>query len=236
MTKTITMSAAGDEGAFSLYLAEPDEAARAAIVVVQEIYGVNADIRRKCDLLARRGYLAAAPDLFWRLEPNVELDPYASCTKDRSLALARRFDTDAGVRDVQATIDKVRLLAGGNVKVGLIGYSLGGRLAAFAAARTDLDAAVGYYGVRVPMMLAEADRISCPLMLHIAERDENVDATMQEEMHRGLGGHPMVTLHDYLGQHHDFAYEFGRLRCAEAADLADARTATFLRKALGHAG
>ena len=204
----------------------------AAIIVGQEIYGVNADIRRKCDLLARQGYLAVAPDLFWRLEPSVELDPYASYTKDRSLALARRFDTDAGVRDVQATIDRARLLAGGNVKVGLIGYSLGGRLAAFAAARTDVDAAVGYYGVRVPMMLAEADHIACPLMLHIAERDENVDSPVQEQIHRRLNHHPLVTLHDYPGQRHDFAYEFGDLRSAEAATLADARTMAFLQNAL----
>ena len=231
MTKTTWVWATG-EGSFSLYLAEPDEAPRAVIIVGQEIYGVNADIRRKCDLLARQGYLAAAPDLFWHLEPGVELDPYASHTKNRSLALARRFDTDAGVRDIQKTIDKVRLVAGGDVKVGLIGYSLGGRLAAFAAARTDVDAAVGYYGVRVPMMLAEADRIACPLMLHIAERDENVDPSIQEQMHRGFDHHPLVTLHDYPGQQHDFAYEFGDLRSPEAARLADARTMAFIEEAL----
>ena len=234
MTKTISVLAAG-EGSFSLYLAEPDETPRAAIIVGQEIYGVNADIRRKCDLLARQGYLAVAPDLFWRLEPGVELDPYASYTKDRSLALARRFDSDAGIRDVQATIDRTRLLAGGTVKVGLIGYSLGGRLAAFAAARTDIDAAVGYYGVRVPMMLAEVDHITCPLMLHIAKRDEYVDPSVQEQMHRGLDHHPLVTIHDYPGQQHDFAYEFGDLRSAEAASLADTRTMAFLQKALAKA-
>ena len=126
-------------GEFNLYVAEPSDKPRAAILVVQEIYGVNADIRRKCDLLAQQGYLGIAPDLFWRLEPGIELDPYIRSTRDRSLGLARRFDTSTAVRDIPTTIDKARALAGGKTKVGLIGYSLGGRMAAFAAARTNIN-------------------------------------------------------------------------------------------------
>ena len=117
--------------------------------------------------------------------------------------------------------------------MGLVGYSLGARMAAFAAVRTDIDAAVGYYGVRLPMILAEAGRISCPLMLHIAERDAYVDRGVQTEIHRALDDHPLVTLHDYSGQHHDFAYEFGPLRAVEAAQLADQRTIAFLETHLG---
>ncbi len=228
MTKAITVPAAADAGAFLVYVAEPDDRPRGTIIVVQEIYGVNADIRRKCDLLARQGYLAVAPDLFWRLEPGVELDPYAASTRDHALGLAKRFDTDAGVRDVQTVINRVRDLADPDVKVGLIGYSLGARIAALAVARTDIDAAVGYYGVRLPMMLGESADISRPLMLHIAGLDEHVHPDVQSALHLGLDAHPLVTLHDYPDQHHDFAYAFGPLRSEVAARLADERTMTFL--------
>lgn len=219
-------------GEFNLYVAEPSDKPRAAILVVQEIYGVNADIRRKCDLLAQQGYLGIAPDLFWRLEPGIELDPYIRSTKDRSLGLARRFDTDTAVRDLQTTIDKARALAGGKTKVGLIGYSLGGRMAAFAAARTDIDVSIGYYGVRIQTMLGEKDAIASPLLLHIAELDSYVDKQVQAELHRAFDDHPKVTLYSYPGQQHDFAYEFGPLRSEGAVKLADQRTLAFIEENL----
>ena len=234
MSHSITIPSPDGNGEFTLYVAGPAQEPRAALLVIQEIYGVNADIRHKCDLLARQGYLAIAPDLFWRLEPGVELDPYAAGTREQLISLAKRFDSEAGVRDVQATIDKARELLGGEgTKVGLLGYSLGGRMAAFAVARTDIDAAVGYYGVRIHLMLGEARRISRPLMLHVAAFDAYVDGGAQAELHRTFDDHPLVTLHDYAGAHHDFAYGFGPLRAERAANLADQRTLTFLETKLG---
>ena len=106
---------------------------------------------------------------------------------------------------------------GEELKVGLLGYSLGARMAAFAAARTNIDAAVGYYGVRIQIMLGELQAISRPLMLHIAVLDKYVDRDTQAELHRAFDSHPLVTMHDYADQHHDFAYEFGTLRADSAA-------------------
>lgn len=106
-------------------------------------------------------------------------------------------------------------------------------MTAFAVARTNIDAAVGYYGVRIHLMLGEAGRISRPLMLHVAALDAYVDGDAQAELHRTFDDHPMVTLHDYAGQHHDFAYGFGPLRAERAAHLADQRTMTFLEAELG---
>ncbi len=232
MTYLTKFSPSDDVGEFDVYVAEPSDEPRAAILVVHEIYGLNTDIRRKCDLLAQRGYLALAPDLFWRLEPGVALDPYIRATKSRSLGLARRFDTDTGVRDIQTTIDRARHLAGGEAVVGLIGYSLGGRIAAFAAARTDVDVSVGYYGVRIPLMIAEKDAITSPLLLHVAELDPYVDEAVQAELHGAFDDHPNVTLHAYQGEGHDFAYEFGPLRSEDAAELADRRTLAFIESAL----
>ena len=233
MSHSITIPSPDGTGEFTLYVARPAQEPRAALLVIHEIYGLNADIRRKCDLLAQQGYLAIAPDLFWRLEPGVGLDPYAAGTREHSMSLARRFDSEAGVRDVQATIDKARELGDRETKVGLIGYSLGGRMAAFAVERTNIDAAVGYYGVRIHLMLGEAKRISRPLMLHVAALDAYVDSAAQAELHRAFDNHPMVTLHDYAGAHHDFAYGFGPLRAERAANLADQRTMTFLEAKLG---
>ena len=233
MTTSCKISSSDGSGEIPLYVAEPDGKPRAAILVVHEIYGLNTDIRRKCDLLAHQGYLAVAPDLFWRLTSSVELDPYIAATKERSIELAKRFDSDIGVRDIQTTINVARNLTGERLKVGLLGYSLGARMAAFAVARTDIDAAVGYYGVRIQIMLGERHAISRPLMLHIALLDRYVDRDTQAELHRAFDSHPLVTLHDYADQHHDFAYEFGALRAEPAAKLAEQRTMAFFETRLG---
>ncbi len=231
MTYSTTVPAPDGKGEFAIYVAEPATEPKAAIIVVQQIFGVNADIQRKCDLLAQEGYLAVAPDMFWRMEPGLQLDADASSSWDRGVALVIRFDTDTGVRDVQATIDKARALVGGR-KVGLVGFCLGGRMAAFAAARTDIDASVGYYGVQVEKMLAEKDTLAKPLMLHIAEIDPNVSAAIQGEIHRALDDHAKVTLHDYPGEHHGFAETFGVRRSELAAREADARTMAFFAEHL----
>ncbi len=135
------------DAAFGAYVAEPEGTPRAAIVVIQEIFGVNEGIRRKCDKWAQLGYLALAPDLFWRLQPGVELDPDVEQEFKQALDLMGRFDQDQGVRDIEATIRAARQRLGGEGKVGCVGFCLGGRLAFMTATRTDIDASVGYYAV-----------------------------------------------------------------------------------------
>jgi carboxymethylenebutenolidase len=221
----------GDRG-FDAYIAEPEGAPRAAIVVIQEIFGVNEGIRRKCDNWAEKGYLALAPDLFWRLEPGVELDPDVPDQFERALDLMGRFDQDRGVGDIEATIRAARDRLGEDGKVGVVGYCLGGRLAYMTAARTDSDASVGYYAVGLPDLLHEKNAIANPLMLHIAGADHFVDPDQQRAIHEGLDGHPRVTLHDYPGEDHGFAAETGRRRSEEAARLADRRTGEFFERHL----
>src|SRR5918997_1835519 len=92
------------DGSFKVYMAEPQGRPRAAVVLIQEIFGVNAGIRRKCDHWAELGYLALAPDLFWRLEPGVELDPDVEEEFKQALGLMGKFDQDQGVVDIEATI------------------------------------------------------------------------------------------------------------------------------------
>lgn len=233
MTKTIEITPLEGDGGFAAYVAEPAGAPRAAIIVIQEIFGVNAGIRRKCDRLAEAGYLAIAPDLFWRIEPGIELDPDMPQEMQRALSLMGKFNQDQGIRDIEATIKKARTLLGGSGKVGAVGYCLGGRLAYMTAARTDVDASVGYYAVGIPGLLNEKHAIARPLMLHIAGNDGFVDAETQAAMHAGLDDVAKVTLFDYPGEDHGFATEMGNRRSEAAADLADERSAAFFAEHLG---
>jgi carboxymethylenebutenolidase len=220
-------------GSFSAYLAEPEGTPRGAVVVIQEIFGVNEGIRRKCERWASLGYVALAPDLFWRLRPGVELDPDVEAEFRQALDLMGRFDQDQGISDIEATIRAARERLGAGGKVGCVGYCLGGRLAFMTAARTDVDASVGYYAVGLDSLLHEKNAIARPLMLHVAGEDGFVPPEVQRKMHQELGGHPRVTLHDYPGEDHGFAAEMGKRRSDESAQLADCRTEEFFAEHLG---
>ena len=232
MSETARISTLDGDGAFDCYLARPAGPPTAAIVVIQEIFGVNAGIRRKCDRLAEAGYLALAPDLFWRLEPGVELDPDIEGEFNAALELMGRFDQDLGVRDIEATIRFARNSEGCG-KVGAVGYCLGGRLAYMTAARTDADASVGYYAVGIDNLLREKHATANPLLLHIPTADGFVPPEVQAQMHQGLDDHPKVTLHDYEGLDHGFATEMGKRRDDAGAELADRRTMDFFAAHLG---
>src|SRR5688572_14184675 len=171
---------------FSAHLAEPEGTPRGAIVVIQEIFGVNEGIRRKADHWASLGYLALAPDLFWRLEPNVELDPDVPDQFQRALGLMHKFNQDQGIRDIEAVIREARRRLPQGGKVGVVGYCLGGRLAFMTAARTDVDASVCYYGVALDGLLHEQHAIARPLLLHIAGADHFVPPEVQAKIHEGL--------------------------------------------------
>jgi carboxymethylenebutenolidase len=223
----VTIETLDHTGSFNAYRADPSNTPTAAIIVIQEIFGVNPGIRSKCDRLAEQGYLAIAPDLFWRIEPGVELDPDVKPEFDRALSLMGQFDQDKGVADIEATIRFARGVLGAGGKVGAVGYCLGGRLAFMTAARTDVDASVGYYGVGIDGLLSEKHAIAHPVLLHVPEEDHFVDKAAQAAMHDGLDDHPKVTIFDYPGEDHGFATEFGERRSDEAAKLAGERTDAF---------
>ncbi len=232
MTASVEISTLTGDGAFSAYVARPQGSPRAAIIVIQEIFGVNAGIRRKCDRLAEDGYVAIAPDLFWRLEPGVQLDPDVESELHRAFELMGQFNQDSSISDIEATIKYARI-SDGCAKVGAVGYCPGGRLAYMTAARTDVDATVGYYPVGIPELLREKHAIANPLMLHIAGADHFVGPDVQKAMHEGLDDHPKVALHDYPGLDHGFATEIGLRRNEEGAQLADSRTAEFFAANVG---
>ncbi len=231
MTETIAVPTLDGTGTFPTYVARPQGIARAAIIVIPEIFGVNAGIRQKCDAWAALGYLAAAPDVFWRFAPGVELDPDVPEQLQEAFGYFQQYDPNDGVLDIEALIHWIRRVAG-VAKVGCAGYCLGGRLAYMAAARTDIDASVGYYGVMIDQMLNESHAIARPLMLHIPTADHFVGPEEQAAIHAGLDGHHRVTLHDYPGLDHGFAAEMGDRRDEAGAQLADSRTAAFFTEHL----
>lgn len=232
MSLNATIPTRGNDASFGAYVAQPKGKPKGAIIVIQEIFGVNPGICQKCDKLAAEGYLAVAPDLFWRTEPGIVLNPDVDAEFQRALGLFGTFDQDAGICDIEATIHHTRRTLG-VAKVGCVGYCLGGRLAYMTAARTDIDASVGYYGVGIDGLLGEKHAIAHPLMLHIPTSDGFVPRETQAAMHEGLRDHSKVTLHDYEGLDHGFATETGKRRNEEAANLADGRTAAFFAEHLG---
>lgn len=220
------------DGAFRAYVARPAGAPKAAVVAIQEIFGVNAVMRGKADWLASEGFLAISPDLFWRQEPGVDITDQSEAEWKRAFALMQGFDSAKGVADIQATITHVRGMVGGG-KVGAIGYCLGGFLAYLTACNTDADASVGYYGVSIDTRLQDAANLTTPLMLHIAGKDQFVKPDAQQRIKDGLKGKPSVVIHEYPEQDHAFTRPGGQHYDAAAAQIADGRTIAFLKEKLG---
>ncbi|TCM18536.1 carboxymethylenebutenolidase [Novosphingobium sp. PhB165] len=231
MTNTEIPTLDGD-GMIPAYVARPAGTPRGAIIVQQEIFGVDAGIRQKADSWAARGYLAVAPDTFWRQKPGIELSPYNDEEFKEAIGHMMAHDFDLGIRDLEAVIHWVRRQEG-VPKVGLVGFCMGGRIAYMVATRTDIDASVGYYGVMIDQMLNEKHAIARPLMLHIPTADHFVDAAAQKAIHEGLDDHPRVTLWDYEGLDHGFAAEIGARRDEAGAKLADSRTEAFFAEHVG---
>jgi carboxymethylenebutenolidase len=230
MGERISITTAG--GAFSAYLARPAAALAPAVVVIQEIFGVNKVMRDITDGLAAQGFLAVCPDLFWRIEPGVDITDQSEAEWKKAFELYNAFDVDAGVEDIEATIAMVRGEPGCSGKVGAVGFCLGGLLAFLTATRTDVDAAVGYYGVGIESRLAEADKLAEPLMLHVAEEDQFVPKPAQAMIAAALKNHPQVELYTYPGRDHAFARVGGEHYDAIDAAKAGGRTLDFFRKAL----
>ena len=228
--QTVTIN--GRDGAFTGYLASPGSGRGPGLVVIQEIFGVNQVMRDVADGMASRGYYALVPDLFWRLEPGVQLTDKTDAEWKKAFDLLNRFNIDKGIEDIQAAIDHLRGLPGCTGKVGALGYCLGGQLAYLTAARTDSDASVGYYGINIQSRLNEADKIKHPLMLHIAEADEYTPPEAQAKIEAGLKDNAHVTLYRYPQMNHAFARVGGAHYDKANADFANIRSATFFRQNL----
>ena len=223
----------GRGGTFAAYIARPKTSPAPAVVVLQELFGVNADIRKHCDELADQGFLAVAPDLFWRQEPGVDLNVTSEADWQHGLRLYQAYDRDAGVRDIRDTIEAVRNLPECNGKVALLGYCLGALMVFMTAVRNDgIDAAVWYHGGDTEKYLGEVDGLHAPLLMHLAEEDEFISKAAQEEIKAALAKQPNAMVYSYPGQSHAFSRHNGAHYNAAAAHLANGRTSEFLNQQL----
>ena len=231
MGETTTISTA--DGQFSAYVARPAADKAPAVVVIQEIFGVNQVMRDITDGLAAQGYLAICPDLFWRIEPGIDITDQSEAEWKRAFELYQAFDVEQGVEDIAATIARARADPGCNGKVGAVGFCLGGLLAFLTATRTDADAAVAYYGVGIENRLAEAEKLAAPLLLHIAEEDQFVPKEAQAVIVSGLKDNPKAQVHTYPGRDHAFARVGGAHYHEADARTAGGRTLQFFQRTIG---
>lgn len=222
----------GRDGSFGAYIARPKALPAPAVVVLHEVFGVNADIREHCDELAGQGFLAVAPDLFWRLEPGVDLSVTSDDDWQHALGLYQAYDRDAGARDAKDAVDAVAKLPECNGKVAILGYCLGGLMVFLTAARIRVDAAVAFHGGETEKYLGEVDGIDEPLLMHLAEEDEYMPKDVQAEIKAAVAGKPNVKIYSYPGQYHAFSRHNGAHYNAEAAALANRRTSEFLHQRL----
>jgi carboxymethylenebutenolidase len=230
MTDQITIQ--GRDGSFAAYVARPKSEPAPTIVVLQELFGVNADIRKTCDELAEQGFLAVAPDLFWRQEPGVDLSVTSEADWQHGLRLYQAYDRDAGVRDVKDTVTAVTKLPGSTGKVAVLGYCLGALMVYLTAVRTNVDAAVAYHGGDTEKYLNEIDALHAPMLMHLAEEDEFISKPAQAQIKAALANKPNATVYTYPGQNHAFSRHNGAHYNAAAATLAHDRTYKFLHEKL----
>jgi carboxymethylenebutenolidase len=223
----------GHDGEFAAYIARPKNSPAPAIVVLQELFGVNADIRKHCDELAEQGFIAVAPDPFWRQEPGVDLNVTSKADWEHGLRLYGAYDRDSGAKDVKDTVNAVRNLQECNGKVALLGYCLGALMVFLTAVRYQgVDGAVAYHGGDTDKYLGEVGGLNAPLLMHLAEEDDFISKTAQAEIKTALSKKPNATVYSYPGQSHAFSRHNGTHYNANAAALANGRTSEFLHQQL----
>jgi carboxymethylenebutenolidase len=226
--ETIT---AGDGGSFEAYCAVPDSGSGPGMLLFQEIFGINDNMRGLADRLAEAGYVALVPDMFWRIEPRFE-------RKDESgfgdaIAMVQKFDFTTGVADIQATHAHLLGMEECTGKVGAMGFCLGGGLAFAAATMSRVDgrgpdAAVPYYGSPVNDMLDQAGNLDCPTMFHYGNNDPFIPEDKIADVEAAVAGRSNVVFHRYDAGHAFSNWDAPSMYDKAAADLAWSRTMDFL--------
>ncbi len=225
--KEIVIDALDGSGKFSAYLAEPDSGQGPGVVLIQEIFGINENMRIMANKLAEEGFRVCAPDLFWRIEPNIQLDSEVEVEREKAMGLNQKVDKIAALKDCIATLNYLREKSS---KAGVVGFCLGGRLAYHMATKSDADCSVGYYGVGIETVLDQAVDMDTPLMLHIPEQDHLCPKEAREAIYSALGEKSNVELFTYEGAGHAFARYNSTPYVESAATLANSRTIEFLSR------
>ncbi|OES49256.1 dienelactone hydrolase family protein, partial [Pseudomonas aeruginosa] len=233
MGQYVSIAASDGSGRFDAYLALPASGKGPGVVIGQEIFGVNANMRAVAELYAEEGYVALVPDLFWRLQPGVDLG-YDEAAFAKAIELFQRIDLDAAVDDIAACIEHLRqreevVHAG----IGFVGFCMGGKLAYLAATRTDVSCSVGYYGMGIEALLDEAKQIKGRLVLHFAEQDAYCPQQARDAILPCLRNLPKTELYLYPGVDHAFARVGGMHFDKPAYLMAHERSIAALKREIG---
>ena len=231
----ISIAATDGTGSFAAYVAEPKPSAAkpGAVVLIQEIFGVNQAMRDTAAWVADMGFIAICPDLFWRLQPGIDITDKSEAEWKQAFDLFNRFDQTLGIADLRATLAAARALPGANGKVATMGYCLGGRLAFMMAEQSDADLNISYYGVGLDGLLGDLGKVSRPLLLHIADHDEFFPAEGRARVVAAVAGTPLISAYVYPGANHAFARVGGIHWDGRSATIANGRSAEALVAALG---
>lgn len=224
------------DGDFEAFCALPETSPAPAVLVFQEVFGINDNIRGLAGQLAEAGYLALAPDVFWRTAPRFERKDESGLTD--GMAHLQQLDFDGLVpADLTATLAHVLAMPQCNGRVGGVGFCLGGTLAyLFAAtARVDgrgPDVAVSYYGSGVDRMLDKAERVECPVLFHYGAQDQFIPEEQIDAVERAFAGRSDVVLHRYAAGHAFSNWDAPTFYDEQAANTAWPRTLDFLAEHL----
>lgn len=229
---SITVQASDGSGSFSAYLVEPKTKPAGAVVLIQEIFGVNQAMRDIAAWVADIGFVAICPDLFWRIEPGIDITDKSEAEWKRAFELFGKFDQAKGIEDLKATVGAARKLPGANGKVATMGYCLGGRLAFMMAEQSDADVNISYYGVGLDGLLGDIGKVTKPLLVHIADQDEFFPAEGRAKVVEATKGHRLIRCCNYNADH-AFARVGGVHWDGRSATIANGRSAEALVAALG---
>lgn len=226
-TEAVTIA---DGRTFTAHCAVPDSPGP-GILLFQEIFGVNANMRELADRLAREGYVVLVPDVFWRIEPGFERNSEAGLSD--CMAMVGKLDWDTVPGDISATHARLLSLPECTGKVGAIGFCLGGTLAFLAAARSSvggsgIDAAVSYYGSGNNGLLPMLDDVRCPVLFHYGDRDPYIPVEDIDEVERAVAGRPGMRVERYDAGHAFSNWDAPSMHDPVAADAAWTSTLAFL--------
>lgn len=227
----LTIKATDGSGSFNAHIAAPKTSPTGVVVLIQEIFGVNQAMRDAAAWVADLGFIAVAPDLFWRIEPGIDITDKTEAEWKRAFELFQTFDQAKGIEDLKATVAAARTMAGANGKVATMGYCLGGRLAFMMAEQSDADVNISYYGVGLDGLLPDLNKVSKPLIVHIADKDEYFPAEGRAKVAEATKGHALVKCYNYPADH-AFARVNGTHWHGLSATIANGRSAEALAAAL----
>ena len=230
---TIKITANDGTGSFDAYVVQPKEKPVGAVVLIQEIFGVNQSMKDTAGDVAGLGFIAVVPDLFWRIERNVDLTDKSEAEWQKAFSLMQKFDQAKGVEDLKATLAEARKLPGCNGRAGTMGYCLGGRLAFMMAEQSDADVNISYYGVGLDGLLGDLGMVKKPLVVHIADKDEYFPAAARAKVVEATKGNKLVSTYVYPNADHAFARVGGTHWHGRSAWIANGRSAEALAAALG---